>query len=258
MSSMAVGDTWKAWFMARLADPPRGVQHRNWLANVMTLGTGRATVEAFARSCLPPAVAQSYIAGSADWTRLRLAHLYLMGLTGERELAPGADPHTLSRMAYHVRHMRSFGAVAFPNYDLDTHIKARVGAAGGVGRGPSGLGVISEEHFSNVVEAAVRGAPEDRRRALTLGLGLMYYCGIRPVSLSALRWEEILDIEGSRFLWARGRLLCLPAHLEEWLRAHRETAPPGRKALFDAPTLRALGLYSSLADTLPILRSARG
>lgn len=254
---MSVGAHWKAWYMGKLAEPPRGKLHRNWLANTMTLGTGRSTMEAFAKTCLPPSIAQSYVAGSADWSRLRMGHLYLMGLTGDHPLAPGADPHTLSRMAYHVRHMRSFGALAFPNYDLDTYVKKRVGAAA-LGRIGAGIGVISEEHFYNIVEAAIMGAAVDRARAITLGLNLMYYCGIKPVSLSSLKWAEILDISGSRFIWARGRLICLPSHVEEALRLHRETAPTGRKVLFDLPTMRALGLYSSVADTLGVLRTARG
>ncbi|MEK9721961.1 MAG: hypothetical protein VW405_00575 [Rhodospirillaceae bacterium] len=250
------GEVWKKWYMERLTDPPRNPAHRNWLSNTMTLGTGRSTIESFARALLPPAIAKSYVAGSADWTRLRLGHLYLLGLGGPHPVSKGMDPLTLSRMAYHVRHMRTYGGQAVPNYDLDTAIKK---ATNTLKRAhASGQGVISEQHFQNILEAATRGVAEDRARALTLGLNLMYYCGIRPVSLSQIRWTEILDIAGSRFLWARGRLFCLPAHIEDALRRHRETASPARKVLFDTPTMRALHLYSVVADTLGVLRTIRG
>jgi len=248
------GTVWKAWYMARLAEPPRGPLHRNWLANTMTLGTGRATISSFAKACLPPSIAVSYVAGSADWTRLRLSHLYLMGLGGDHPLSPGADYLTISRMAYHVRHMRSFGAVAFPNYDLDAF--CRVDHSGG--KRAAGQFVVSEEHFSNIVTAAVRGVPDDRARALTLGLNLMYYCGIKTASLADLRWDGVLDITGSRFIWARGRLICLPSHIEEALRRHRETASPARKVLFDRAALRSLNLYSMLSETVGVLRTVRG
>lgn len=245
---------WKDWYMEQLSAPP-GPHRRTWLTSVVTMGTGRSTLESFAKAALPPSVAASYIAGSADWTRLRLGHLYLMGLGGKHPLAPGLDHLTLARMSHHVRHIRSFGGLAVPNYDLDTALKV---AASGKKGGGGGQGVISEQHFHNIVEAAVLGAPQDRARALSLGLHLMYYCGIRPVSLAALKWAEILEIAGSRFLWARGRLICLPAHIEEVLRRHRETASPARKALFDTPTMRALNLYSVVADTLGVLRTVRG
>lgn len=250
---MPAGDTWKAWYMSKLTEPP-GAHRRAWLANSVTLGTGRATIESWAKVSLPPAIAQSYVAGSADWTRLRLGHLYLQGLGGKHPLARGMDPLTLARMAHHIRHIRSFGGIAVPNYDLDTALKVAAAAK----KNSSGGSVISEEHFHNIVEAAIRGAPDDRARALTLGLHFMYYCGVKPVSLAALRWTEILDIAGSRFIWARGRLICLPAHVEEALRRHRETASPNRKALFDAPTMRALNLYSVVAETMGVLRTVRG
>ena len=250
---MGVGDKWRAWYMQRLADPPRGNLRRSWLSDSVTMGTGRSTLESFAKACLPSDIAKSYAAGSADWTRLRLGHLYLMGLGGKYPLARGMDHLTLARMSYHVRHLRSFGALAVPNYDLDTALKVAARRKNADERG-----VVSEQHFQNIVEAAVRGAPEDRARALALGLNLMYYCGIRPVSLASLRWSEILDIAGSRFLWARGRLFCLPSHIEDALRRHRETASTARKALFDTPTMRALSLYATLADTLGILRTIRG
>lgn len=241
------GDIWKKWYREQLHAPPASVARGVWVRDVLGLGTSRKVVDAF----------YDNLGGGSllDGTRIRLGHLYLLGLGGDHPLAPRMNELLLRRMAYHVRHLRQWGACATPNYKLafTTGCERQSGKGGSKERS-----VVGEEHFRQVLAVATKGLPEDISAALVAGMHLMYYCGIGSSNVVQLQWADLMDISGSIFVWSKGRLICLPPQVVRAIVVYKEMVTRKARAMFMPSIGRALTAYKALAATLPTLKTMRG
>lgn len=240
---------WKVWFFNKIREPitPLG----NKINKAVKLSNAKDLDEI--ASCLVDKPDHNAL----DWRLIRYSHLYL---------ADNKPSHrALLSFTRNFKRMLSYKLVFGYPKGWDDALGFSTSSQTGKARDTNKTStILDEDAFNKIADyAASQWTKHHNPAACKLAFKMAYYMGLSQADLGRLRLQDIHESDNGLLLWADGRLIDVPRHLLDDVRARIEDRKnvKARKyntvCLFTHDQVKYIAKYPDVSKTLAALKRIR-